>query len=135
MHDCAKNLELDSPLLDGFTLKKEWGEVPPPVLHQFTGAYVAQTAFGVRDEDVLNAIRYHTSGRENMSQLEKLVFLADMLEDSRTFDGVEELRQRFYAETDMDGVMKDALARSLGFVKSKGDSVYPLTEKAYQFYK
>ena len=70
-----------------------------------------------------------------MSELEKLIFLADMLEDGRTFEGVEELRARFYAETDMDDVLKACLKRSLEFVKSKGESVYPLTEKAYEFYK
>ena len=135
MHDCAKYVTLDHPLLNGFVLEKEWGEVPTPVLHQFTGAYVMQTAFGVQDKDVLNAVRYHTSGRENMSALEKLIFLADMLEDGRNFDGVQELRKRFYEEKDMDGVLKDALNCSLQFVKSKGEPVYPLTEKAWQFYQ
>lgn len=134
MHDCAKNLDLDSPILQGFTLKKEWGEVPPPVLHQFTGAYVAEMVFGIKDEDVLNAVRYHTSGRENMSELEKVVFLADMLEDGRTFDGVDELRALFW-EKDLDVCLKMALKRSLEFVESKGGCVYPLTRKAYEFYQ
>ena len=135
LHDCAKNLEETHPLLSGFERRAEWGDIPLPVLHQFTGAYLAETAFGITDTDIVNAVRYHTSGRENMSELEKLIFLADMLEDGRIFEGVEELRARFYAETDMDDVLKACLKRSLEFVKSKGESVYPLTEKAYEFYK
>ena len=133
-HDCAKNVALDSPLLAGFVKKDEWGDIPDPVLHQFTGAYLMQTQFGVTDEDVINAVRYHTSGRENMSMLEKLIFLADMLEDGRTFDGVDELRALFW-ETDLDACLTAALQRSLAFVESKGGTVYPLTRKAYAFYK
>ncbi|MBR2023795.1 MAG: nicotinate (nicotinamide) nucleotide adenylyltransferase [Clostridia bacterium] len=133
-HDCAKNLELDSPLLSGFVKKDEWGDIPQPVLHQFTGAYLAETRFGVTDTDVLNAVRYHTSGRENMSDLEKLIFLADMLEEGRNFDGVDELRALFW-EKDLDVCLKVALKRSLGIVESKGGTVYPLTRKAYEFYR
>ena len=133
-HDCAKNVALDSPLLSGFVKKDEWGDIPDPVLHQFTGAYLMQTQFGVTDEDVINAVRYHTSGRENMSTLEKLIFLADMLEDGRTFDGVDELRALFW-DKDLDACLTAALQRSLAFVESKGGTVYPLTRKAYEFYK
>ena len=132
-HDCAKNLDQDSPYLQGFALDPAWGDVPPPVLHQFTGAYVAEHSFGVQDQEVLNAIRYHTSGRENMSPLEKLVFLADMLEDGRNFEGVEELRRLFWEEADVDVCLKAALARSLEFIKEKGEKIYPLTEAAYQY--
>jgi predicted HD superfamily hydrolase involved in NAD metabolism len=133
LHDCAKNLDKDSPYLQGFVLDPAWGDVPPPVLHQFTGAYVAERSFGVQDQEVLNAIRYHTSGRENMSPLEKLVFLADMLEDGRAFEGVEELRRLFWEETDVDICLKAALARSLEFIKEKGEKIYPLTEAAYRY--
>ena len=55
-HDCAKNLQIDSPLLNGFDFKAYAG-VPSAVLHQFTGAYLAQTHFGVDDEEILDAIR------------------------------------------------------------------------------
>ena len=70
-HDCAKNLPLDSPCLKGLSLDG----VPAPVAHQFAGAYLAERLFGIEDEDVLNAVRYHTSGLANMSELEKLIFL------------------------------------------------------------
>ena len=130
-HDCAKNLPQDSPLLQGFQPPER---VPAPVLHQFSGAYVAEKRFGVSDADVLNAIRYHTSGRENMSSLEKLIYLADMLEDGREFKGVETLRALLKDEG-ADACLEEALKQSLAFVESKGEIPYPLTRKAYEYLK
>ncbi len=137
-HDCAKNLAPNSPLLAGFFLRGEWGDVPPPVVHQFAGAYVAETHFGVTDTDVLNAIRFHTSGRAGMSELEKLVFLADMLEEERVYEGVEDLRKAFFAgkgEGGLDGCLKKALAETIAHLKEKGQKIYPLTLRAYEYYK
>jgi nicotinate-nucleotide adenylyltransferase len=132
LHDCAKNLEVTAPQLDGFALPTEWGEVPKEVAHQFAGAYVCERIFGITDEEVLNAIRYHTSGRPNMGQLEKLVFLADMLEEERNYDCVEKLRALFWK--DMDECLKTALFETLRFLEKKGGGVYPLTRLAYEFY-
>ena len=134
LHDCAKNLSEDSPYLQGFSLKAEWGDVPPPVLHQYQGAYVAEKFLGVTQEDELNAIRFHTSARPNMSALEKLVFLADMLEEKRQYEGVDELRTLFW-EDGLDKCLTEALRQTLLFLESKGGAVYPLTRAAYEFYK
>ncbi len=130
-HDCAKNLTADSPYLAGFVPPTEWGEIPPPVYHQFAGAFVAERFFGVTDEDILNAIRYHTSARANMSDLEKLVFLADMLEEERAYEGVDELRALFWK--DLDECLETALYETLRYLKRKGGEVYALTQRAYDF--
>ena len=132
-HDCAKNLPADSPYLQGFVPPMEWGKIPGEVYHQFAGAYVAENTFGVTDEDVLNAIRYHTSAREGMSDLEKIVFLADMMEAERNYQGVDELRALFLGK-DLDACLTESLRQTLLFLQKKGGEVYPLTEKAYRFY-
>lgn len=132
-HDCAKNLDENSPWLDGFILPKEWGEVPAAVAHQFQGGFVAEK-LGVTDKDVLNAVRYHTSARENMSELEKLIFLADMLEEERVYDGVNELRQLFWQGDGLDECLEEALFQTLKFLEKKGGEVYKLTRVAYDFY-
>ena len=132
-HDCAKNLSIDSPYLQGFRLEDCWGDVPPSVLHQFTGAYVAEHVFKIDDEKVLNAIRFHTSGRENMSELEKLIFLADMIEPARSYEGVEELRRLFWKNKDLDECLKEALFQTLEFLKEKKQKIYPLTAAAYAY--
>ena len=134
-HDCAKNLHPDSPYLEGFTPPDTWGEVPRSVWHQFAGAYVAERVFGVTDEDVLNAVRYHTSARENMSDLEKLIFLADMLEEERDYDCVNVLRELFWTNDGLDTCLERALLETLLFLKVKQADVYALTEKAYEYYK
>ena len=102
-------------------------------MHQYGGAYVAEHVFGVRDEGILNAVRYHTSGRENMSGLEKLIFLADLLEEGRDFDGVEKLRKIF--RRDVDECFMAALKNQLEYLKATGGEVYPLTERAYLYMK
>jgi nicotinate-nucleotide adenylyltransferase len=130
LHDSAKYLSLDSDLLAGFSLTED---VPPPVIHQFTGAYIASNVFGVEDEDILNAIRYHTSGRENMSNLEKLIFLSDMLESGRNFEGVEFLRASF--EKGLDEGMTSALAHQVEYLLASNKKIYPLTMRAYEYYK
>lgn len=134
-HDCAKNLSPNAPYLNGFVLHDEWGNIPEPVLHQYTGAYVAETHFGVADGDILNAIRYHTSARPNMSELEKLIFLADMLESARHYRGVDELRTLFWDKEGLDKCLAEALYQTLLFLKEKGGEIYPLTRAAYEFYK
>lgn len=128
-HDCAKNLEPDSPLLKGFRLPDG---VPEPVAHQYAGAYVARTAFGVGDEDVLDAIEYHTSGKKGMSSLGKLIYLADMLEEGRTYAEAETLR-RVLEERGLDEGFFFAIERSLAYLREKGGEVYCLTEEAARF--
>lgn len=132
LHDCAKNLDEDSPYLEGFSLPTAFGEVPKEVAHQFAGAFVCEKHFGITDEDVLNAVRYHTSGRPNMSTLEKLIFLADMLEPERNYDCVDTLRTLFWQ--DVDEGLRVALFETLKFLEKKGGEVYPLTREAYHFY-
>ncbi len=126
LHDCAKSVPLESPLLEGFVLPEN---VPSPVVHQFTGAYLAEHLFGVREEAVLDAIRYHASGREDMTPLGKLIYLADLLEESRSFAGVEELRALFWK--DLDACLLAALEMQLGYLQKGQKPIYELTQKAY----
>ena len=137
-HDCAKNLDKDSPYLDGFIAPDTWGDIPPAVYHQFAGAFVAERAFGVTDTDILNAVRYHTSAREDMSALEKLIFLADMVEPARDYAGVEELRALFFEKNKgangLDQCLKKALTETVLHLERKGGKIFPLTLRACQYY-
>lgn len=129
LHDCGKYVPRDSGLLEGFTPP---ADVPDPVLHQYTGAFLAEHRFGIRDEEILDAIRYHTSGRENMGTLEKLLYLADLLEEDRSFEGVEELRALFWQ--DLDECLRCALARQVEYLKTTKMPLYPLTLRAAAWY-
>ncbi len=128
LHDCAKYIPSDDVRLCGCALPPG---VPSPVVHQFTGAYLAEHLFGVTDEEVLDAIRYHASGRENMTLLGKLIYLADLLEEGRDFAGVEALRELFWQ--DLDRCLAESLRRQLVYLGEKGDPVYPLTRSTYEW--
>ncbi len=131
LHDCAKYLNKDSSYLDGFVCPEG---VPEPVVHQFAGAYMAGNHFNITDKTVLEAIKYHASGCENMTTAQMLLYLADMLEEGRSFDGVEELRKIFKEET-LDKAMLAALGHQVEYLKSTGKPVYNLTERAYEYLK
>ena len=130
LHDVAKNLAPDDEHLRGF---EPPAAVPPPVLHQYAGAYVLEHTFSVRDEDILNAVRYHTSGRAGMSTLEKLVYLSDMLEEGRSFPHIGTLRALF--EEDIDECLYRCLAYQIQYLHEKQTGMYPLTLQAYEYYK
>ena len=87
LHDCAKGFSEDRLLPYADT-------TPPilPILHAAAGEDYARTAYGVCDEDVLRAIRLHTTGDAGMTDLDKAVYLADMIEPSRKYEGIEEIR-------------------------------------------
>lgn len=130
LHDCAKNLPPDSPLLNGFVPPRD---VPPPVLHQYSSAFVAEKHFKITDKTILNAISCHTTGRENMTDADALLFLCDMLEEGRKFDGVEELRAVF--RRDLTECLFAALNHQISYLKVSGAPIDGETEKAYKFLK
>jgi len=104
LHDCAKGMSPDGlpPDEAGYNIEfTEYEKSKPATIHAPLGAVRARTVYGVRDAQVLNAIRYHTIGRENMSMLEKIVFVADYIEPGRYED--ESIRSaRLAADTDID---------------------------------
>lgn len=104
-----------------------------PVQHQFVSAEIVKNDFHISDEDVLNAIRFHTTGRENMSQFEKLIYVSDLISYERNFQGVESLRKAVY--NDFEKGFITCLTYSRDYVVETGRTVYPLTDKAINFYK
>ena len=133
LHDCGKYVPPDSPLLEGFVSPEN---VPAPVMHQYTGAYLAEHHFGIQDEEILDAIRFHTSGKEDMTPLGKLIYLSDMLESGRNYNGVEELRKVFWR--DLDKCLLLCLERQIAYLEEKesdANSVYFLTKQAYKWAK
>jgi predicted HD superfamily hydrolase involved in NAD metabolism len=98
--------------------------------HAFVGAVLVREELGITDQDILNAIRYHTTGRPGMSPLEKVVFLADYIEPGRRFPGVDDVRS--LAEDDLDQAIILALKRTIDFLEGNQKKVYPLTKATYE---
>ena len=105
----------------------------PKVAHAFTGAAYAEHRLFVSDPEILDAIRYHTTGRAGMGLLEKIIFLADGIEDGRTFDGVEKLRE--VAFKDLDMAMLISLELTKEKVDKRGAYLHPLTADAIEYYR
>ena len=99
------------------------------ILHGPVGAYIAKQQFNIDDEDILNAIRHHTTGRPGMSRLEKIIYVADMIEPNRKFEGVDELRT--IAFTNLDEAMKACILHTITFLVQSHQRIYPLSIECY----
>ena len=103
----------------------------PKLLHAKTGAALARDLFGV-SEAVYEAIRWHTTGKPDMTLLEKIIYLADYIEPTRDFPGVEKLREQCYE--DIDAAMALGLSMSLADIRSYGEEPYKDTVEACEWY-
>lgn len=128
LHDCAKCLDMASPYLSGFTCPEGTAS---PVIHQYSGAYVAEHTFKIDNPLILDAIKYHTTGRANMTDAGILLYLCDMLEEGRNFDGVDYLRGIF--KEDLHICFKEALAHQLSYLQSSRENIDGLTLSAYEW--
>ena len=131
LHDCAKGYSYE----DGLKLAKKAGIhdsqflSSPPLLHGPLGAYLAKSKFGVADEDVLNAIYYHTAGRRNMSGLELCIFVADACELTRMpYPGLEEIRTAAYQS--LKEAARLELEHTKAYVLAQGKPYSPLSCEA-----
>ena len=103
----------------------------PALLHALTGAELARELFGVSDA-VYGAIRWHTTGRPEMSLLEKIIYLADYVEPTRDFDGVRKLRKLCFKDLNM--AMALGLRMSLEEIRQRGTEPFRDTVDAYAYY-
>jgi len=100
MHDCAKDVDI----ADQLELIENYSEFPimtdelafPKVVHALTGSVIAKRDFKITDPEILSAIRFHTLGNVEMKPLDKIIYVADIIEKSRTYEGVENLRKLAY---------------------------------------
>ncbi len=133
IHDCCKDtpagLQLSYMLGNGAELSEI--EISTPKLyHAMSGSIYIKKEFGIENEDIINAVRYHTTGRKNMSLLEKIVFIADFISAERDYDGVEIMREK------ADRSLDEAIVEGLGFtikdlIDRGGRFVHPDTIDAY----
>ena len=104
----------------------------PALLHARTGAALSRDLFGISDE-IYSAIRWHTTGRPDMTMLEKILYLADYTDPTRDFEGVEELRTLSFEDTDR--AMALGLEMSIENLNERGKQIFHDTMDAYNWYK
>lgn len=135
LHDITKKLVLSDQLI----LCRKYGiindtaeEENVKLLHAKTGAALARELFNISDR-VYDAIRWHTTGKPDMTLLEKIIYMADYIEPNRDFEGVDKLRELAYE--DLDAAMALGLEMSLEDIRSYGQEPYYATADAYEWYK
>ena len=134
LHDVTK--ALDGPLQltlchEYGTILTDFGKKYPKTLHALTGALVAERIFG-ENQAVVQAIRHHTTGKADMSLLEKIIYVADYMEPNRDFPGVEELRR--LAFSDIDAALKLGLEMTLEHLKRQGAEISPESRDALAWF-
>ena len=133
LHDCTKKLDMPEQLALCAEYGIELDELERKalkLLHSKTGAAIARGVFGVEDA-VYDAIWYHTTGKPDMTRLEKIIYLADYIEPSRDFDGVEELRRAVYEDLDHGLLM--GLTMTIQEMEEMGNPVHHLTRDARDY--
>ncbi len=132
IHDCAKAMTYDEMTecakKYGYSFDSETLSCAG-IMHADIGAILAKYRYGIEDTEILDAVRYHTVAGKGMNDLQKIIYIADMAEPMRDFDGVDELRR--LAETDLDKAYLYALSQSLKFNIEKKNIIHPNTLYAY----
>lgn len=113
LHDITKDFKTDKQLqlCDEYGFDYNVDNVVPKLLHSRTGCEFSRRVFGEKivDSEVYDGIRYHTTGREGMSLFEAIIYLADYIEETRTFEDCIRLRDYFYGEIKTADSYKDKL--------------------------
>lgn len=125
VHDCARELDMVQLLacleVEGIKADDTTLSIKE-LLHGPAAVHICRAVFGIQDIEVLNAVRYHTTGRENMVLLEKIIYLSDFIEPTRCFEGVEELRK--LAVVDLDKALLLAFNSSIRYLISKNGIIH-----------
>ena len=137
LHDCAKCMDVrkmqkvcEKAGLTVSSFEADSGSL----LHSKAGSVLAAETYGITDPDMINAIRYHTTGRPGMSLLEKIIFVADYIEPGRfTAKNLPLIRR--LAFSDIDEALMKILYDTLVYLNSTGLVVDPMTQKTYDYYK
>lgn len=131
LHDyakCDEKEQLKKTIIDEH-LEQEVLNYHHELWHAHVGAYLAEEEFSVTDEETLNAIKYHTTGRPDMSLTELIVFVADYIEPARTIPGVEQVRVA--AQSNLQLAALKILQSSIPYLMSIDQLIYPGTISTY----
>ena len=137
LHDCAKCMDNEKRIhiceKHHITIT-EAEQRNPFLLHAKVGAFLAGKKYHVEDTDIINAILYHTTGRPEMSILEKIVYIADYMEPARDQAPNLELIRKLSFQN-LDEALLIILEDTLNHLKDSEKEIDPMTQKTYDYYK
>ena len=124
LHDNAKNMDnLYERCHDLEVELDEFEQKNPALVHAKLGAETAKCEFGVSDAEIISAIRWHTVGKPDMTFLEKIIFVADLIEPNRKFPDIEEIRK--IAEKNIDDALFECVKATINVNKMRGFPIHP----------
>lgn len=132
LHDCAREFATENLIAECEKRHLYITDIDrqlPILMHAPLGTAIAKEKYDVHDTAILKAIAAHTVGGANMSTLDKVIYLADMIEPHRSFEGLDELRNMAMTK-DLDDVMISAFNHSILFIMRKGHTIHPYTVAA-----
>ncbi len=132
LHDCGREVGSKESVAKAteLGLKIDAVELHQPILlHAKIGVYNAMHKYGVTDEEILDGIRYHTTGAAGMTTLAKVVYLADMIEPARDFPGIDKLREVSYKN--LDKAMLMAYGNTMRYLLDEGLLLHPRCIEGY----
>ncbi|MGL6107596.1 bis(5'-nucleosyl)-tetraphosphatase (symmetrical) YqeK [Romboutsia sp.] len=135
VHDCAKYLNYDEVnyYVNKYEIYLDELETNNIALsHSAIGSYIAQYELGIEDEDIINSIKYHTTGKEDMNLLEKIIYLADLIEEGRNFSGIDSLRELVY-NGEIDQALLISFNNTIKFVIENNQLIHSRTIKARNY--
>ncbi|MDE6730592.1 MAG: bis(5'-nucleosyl)-tetraphosphatase (symmetrical) YqeK, partial [Oscillospiraceae bacterium] len=135
VHDICKEMPFEEQyrLVTAGDFAPDFAELHSRKLwHGIAGAQFLLDEFHIRDTDILNAVRFHTVGRAEMSLLEEIIYMADMISEERDYKGVEKMRR--LAQKNLDSAMLEALRDAVSSVMKKDGLIPVYTIEAYNFY-
>lgn len=135
LHDCAKylNEEQVEYYVNKYNIKlDEYEKNNIALSHSIIGSVIAKNEFNITDEEIIDAIRYHTTGKEDMNKLEKIIYMADLIEENRVYPGVEELRQLAYNKQ-MDEALLKSFDNTIKLVIKRKQTIHPRTIEARNY--
>lgn len=136
LHDCAKCIsdEKKIAICTKHNIQINAIELNNPfLLHAKVGSYMAMKKFNVHDPDIINAILNHTTGRPGMSDLEKIIYIADYIEPGRKQAPNLSIVRKL-AFQNLDQALLKILEDTLQYLKDSGSEMDPMTQKTYEFY-
>ena len=112
----------------------EWTKEHTDILHGPVAAAMLEEEWGINDNEIADAIRTHTVPEEDMSDLAKIIYLADKIEPNRKpWQGIEKIRALAYRN--LDQAIEAMLQNTMGFLAKRSDEVHPFTEEIWQIYR
>ena len=136
LHDCAKGFSKEEQLalVDKYSIKlNEAEQLNHELIHAKLGAKLANEIYKVDSKEIINSIRYHTTGRPEMTLLEKILYVADYIEPNRYKQKRLDLIRRVAFE-DIDKCIKMITEDTLDYLKETNSPIDPLTEETYKYY-